>query len=68
MIQHVHNGNVLQVKDRMVVKTTDFERKCVSPVGLQYAIDVLVAGKAHGRSFVRYSMPSQVASLTRSPS
>lgn len=45
--------NILQVKDRMVVKTTDFERKCVNPIGLQAAVDVLVANKPHGRSFVR---------------
>lgn len=44
---------MLQVKDRMVVKTEDFERKCVSPTGLQDAIDVLVAEKPNGRSFVR---------------
>ena len=42
-----------QVKDRMVVKTTDFERKCVSPAGLQDTIDALVNSKPQGRSFVR---------------
>ncbi|CAI8033193.1 Phosphoacetylglucosamine mutase [Geodia barretti] len=41
------------VKDRMVVKTTDFERNCVSPEGLQEAIDTLVASKPRARSFVR---------------
>ena len=38
----------------MAVKTADFERRCVSPVGLQDAIDALVASRRHGRSFVRY--------------
>ena len=37
----------------MVVKTTDFERRCVRPEGLQTAIDALVASKPSGRSFVR---------------
>lgn len=37
----------------MVVKTTDFERKCVSPEGLQREIDCLVAQFSKGRSFVR---------------
>ena len=45
--------NQLQVKDRMVVKTADFERQCVSPVGLQDAINTLVASRKNGRSFVR---------------
>lgn len=47
---------MLQVKDRMVVKTADYERKCVSPIGLQDAIDILVAERPHGRSFVRLNI------------
>jgi len=42
-----------QVKDRMAVETTDFERRCVSPPGLQEAIDSLVTSTPKGRSFVR---------------
>lgn len=45
--------SVHQVKDRMVVETTDFERQCVSPSGLQEAIDSLVTSTPKGRSFVR---------------
>jgi phosphoacetylglucosamine mutase len=45
----------VKVKDRMVVKTTDFERHCLSPEGLQDAIDILVASKPCARSFVRPS-------------
>ena len=44
-----------QVQDRTVITTTDAERKTVSPAGLQAAIDALVAGYTHGRSFVRCS-------------
>ena len=36
-----------------MVKTADFERQCVSPAGLQDAINVLVASTPRGRSFVR---------------
>ncbi len=43
----------VQVKDRMVVKTTDFDRKCTSPEGLQEQIDALVFQETGGRSFVR---------------
>ncbi|XP_066998595.2 phosphoacetylglucosamine mutase isoform X2 [Anabrus simplex] len=43
------------VKDREVVQTTDAERKCVSPTGLQNAIDCLVSKYSEGRAFVRPS-------------
>ena len=43
----------VRVKDRMVVKTTDFERRCTSPEGLQEQINTLVSQTARGRSFVR---------------
>lgn len=43
----------VRVKDRMVVKTTDFERKCTSPCELQERIDALVSKTTKGRSFVR---------------
>ena len=43
----------IQVKDRSVVKTADFERCCVSPEGLQAAINDLMAGIPKARSFVR---------------
>ena len=42
-----------QVKDRQVIETTDSERRCVSPAGLQESIDVLVSAVPKGRSFVR---------------
>ena len=43
----------VQVKDRTIVQTTDAERKCVQPEGLQEAIDKAVSKYASGRSFVR---------------
>ena len=43
----------IQIFDRSVVTTTDVERKCVTPLGLQAAIDKLVAQVNCGRSFVR---------------
>lgn len=43
----------VHVKDRNVIKTTDAERKCVSPVGLQDKIDMLVVNYTKGRAFVR---------------
>ena len=43
----------------MVVKTADYERECVSPEGLQAAIDSLVASTAQGRSFVRYTVSGE---------
>ncbi|XP_075238329.1 phosphoglucomutase 3-like protein nst [Lycorma delicatula] len=43
------------VKDRNVVKTKDAERYCVSPPGVQDAIDKTVKKYANGRSFIRPS-------------
>ncbi|XP_063240207.1 phosphoacetylglucosamine mutase isoform X2 [Bacillus rossius redtenbacheri] len=43
------------VQDRRVVQTTDAERVCVSPEGLQSKIDELVAKFERGRAFVRPS-------------
>lgn len=43
----------VQVSDRNVIKTTDAERKCISPTGLQEKIDELVSHYPKGRSFVR---------------
>ena len=42
-----------QVKDRAVIHTTDEERKCLTPPGLQAEIDILVSQFPKGRSFVR---------------
>lgn len=46
---------MLNFQDRNVITTTDAERKCVSPEGLQARIDDLVAKYPRGRSFVRPS-------------
>lgn len=43
------------VQDRNVITTTDAERICVTPEGLQKEIDSLVAKYDKGRSFVRPS-------------
>ncbi|XP_071530798.1 phosphoacetylglucosamine mutase [Panulirus ornatus] len=43
------------VADRAVITTTDAERKCVTPDGLQSTIDKIVSGFSKGRSFVRPS-------------
>ncbi|KAL1137597.1 hypothetical protein AAG570_009293 [Ranatra chinensis] len=43
------------VKDRNLVQTTDAERKCTAPAGLQRAIDELVKETPYGRAFVRPS-------------
>lgn len=45
----------ISVTDRNVIRTTDAERKVVTPNGLQAAIDELVAKYPRGRSFVRAS-------------
>jgi len=45
----------VRVADRTVIQTTDAERKCVQPQGLQSAIDELVTKFPKGRSFVRPS-------------
>lgn len=46
----------VKVRDRTLVQTTDSERTCVAPSGLQGAIDQLVGKAPQGRAFVRYSM------------
>lgn len=43
------------VADRGVIETTDAERKCVKPAGLQAEIDKLAAAVPKGRAFVRPS-------------
>lgn len=45
----------VKVADRLAFKTTNAERTCVEPKGVQEAIDALVAGYNQGRSFVRPS-------------
>ena len=47
----------VRVRDRNVVTTTDAERRCVNPAGLQDAIDALVGRDGGGvrRAFVRPS-------------
>lgn len=45
----------VQVKDRLMFKSTDAERKLVTPEGLQAKIDELVKKYPQGRSFVRAS-------------
>lgn len=45
----------VKVRDRMLVQTTDFERTCVAPSGLQDEIDRLVHEVPQGRAFVRPS-------------
>ncbi|KOB67808.1 putative phosphoacetylglucosamine mutase, partial [Operophtera brumata] len=43
------------VKDRNAISTTDAERQCTEPEGLQNRINELVSGYKDGRSFVRPS-------------
>ncbi|XP_063834561.1 phosphoacetylglucosamine mutase [Ostrinia nubilalis] len=43
------------VQDRNAISTTDAERICTAPEGLQTRINELVAGYKHGRAFVRPS-------------
>lgn len=45
----------MTVADRSVITTTDAERVCVTPAGLQDTIDKLVSGFSKGRGFVRPS-------------
>ncbi|XP_023217197.1 phosphoacetylglucosamine mutase-like [Centruroides sculpturatus] len=52
----------VKVVDRTVITTTDAERKCVTPNGLQKSIDELVKKYENGRSFVR---PSGTEDLVR---
>lgn len=41
------------VRDRTMITTTDAERRCLTPAGLQQRVDALVAKYPSGRSFVR---------------
>ena len=41
------------VRDRTLITTTDAERRCVTPSGLQDAIDHIVTKYRSARSFVR---------------
>lgn len=41
------------VRDRTMITTTDAERRCLTPAGLQQRVDELVAKYPSGRSFVR---------------
>merc|ERR1712130_153137 len=43
------------IADRAVITTTNAERTCVTPGGLQTELDSLVSSKTNGRSFVRPS-------------
>lgn len=45
----------VMVKDRNVISTTDAERVCVTPNGLQEEINCLVGKYSRGRAFVRPS-------------
>ena len=55
MLQDLPNRQIkVRVADRNVIETTDAERVCVKPVGLQDAINSIVAKFKDGRSFVRY--------------
>lgn len=45
----------ITVQDRTVVTTTDAERICVTPEGLQQEIDALISHYKKGRAFVRAS-------------
>ncbi|OAD57515.1 Phosphoacetylglucosamine mutase [Eufriesea mexicana] len=45
----------VKVHDKSVIKTTNAERQCISPEGLQDKIDELVSQYNKGRSFVRPS-------------
>ncbi len=46
----------VKVRDRMSIKTADFARVCLEPVGLQAEIDRLVGAAPQGRAFVRYGV------------
>ncbi|KAK0055316.1 phosphoacetylglucosamine mutase [Biomphalaria pfeifferi] len=45
----------IKVENRLLVETTDAERRTTKPAGLQEAIDEVVAGYKHGRAFARPS-------------
>lgn len=43
------------VKDRNIITTTNAERQCLTPIGLQEEIDKTVSKYSKGRAFVRYN-------------
>lgn len=54
----------LEVKDRNVISTTDAERRCVNPEGLQQAIDKVVTQFGNlARSFIRPSGTENVVRI-----
>eukprot|EP00730_Choanoeca_flexa_P009797 TRINITY_DN1339_c0_g1_i1.p1 TRINITY_DN1339_c0_g1~~TRINITY_DN1339_c0_g1_i1.p1 ORF type:complete len:531 (+),score=124.34 TRINITY_DN1339_c0_g1_i1:168-1595(+) len=56
MYQDLPNRQLkVKVADRTAIETTDAERRCVAPAGLQDAINALVEQAPNGRSFVRPS-------------
>jgi len=57
----------VRVADRSVITTTDAERRCVNPVGLQDAIDRLVANGPDGKVGVRraFVRPSGTEDIVR---
>ena len=50
----------VKVMNRNIITTTDAERKCVSPPGLQEAIDRMVQEVSKGRAFVRPSGTEEI--------
>lgn len=50
----------VKVKDRNIITTTNAERQCVTPIGLQDEIDKVVANYSKGRSFIRYFVHLQI--------
>ena len=53
----------VKVNDRRIFKTTDAERKLVSPPGIQSQIDALVARFKNGRAFIRPSGTEDVVRI-----
>lgn len=51
------------VADRSIVKTSNADRKCTAPRGLQEEIDTLVSNYKNGRSFVRASGTENVVRI-----
>lgn len=47
---------LVKVSNKNIITTTDAERRCVTPEGLQTEIDKAVSQYRKGRSFVRYSI------------
>lgn len=45
----------VSVRDRNIITTTNAERHCLTPIGLQEEIDKAVSKYSRGRSFVRYN-------------